>query len=288
MSKQEVLSILENYGLSATRSLGQNFLCNDAVIDEILDLAKITKSKQVLEIGPGIGALSEKAASSAAAYTAVEIDQTFTTRLHDLLDPLGGEVIFQDYLKWDADSLSGEKRNPDVILSNLPYYVMTPIMVKLMQDFPLCPKMVFMVEEEACDRIFAMPCSKQYGPLAILTDLFGRKEKCFNVDGGSFYPAPNTTSSVIRIERSLSNEDGQSNPHVSCFREAEWFSMVTGAFALRRKTLVNSLSSGGKYSKNQILSALSEMGQRETVRSEDLLPMDFVVLYQILRGRKGE
>ena len=288
MSKQEVLSILENYGLSATRSLGQNFLCNDAVIDEILDLAMITKSKRVLEIGPGIGALSEKAASSAAGYTAVEIDQTFTSRLHDLLDPLGGEVIFQDYLKWDANSLPQEKRDPDVILSNLPYYVMTPIMVKLMQDFPSCPKMVFMVEEEACNRIFAAPHTKQYGPLAILTELYGKKQKCFNVDGGSFYPAPNTTSSVITIDRNDVEEELRSSQVASCFQEADWFSFVTGAFTLRRKTLVNSLSSCGQFSKLQIQSALNEMGLRETVRSEDVLPANFVKLYQFLRGRKDE
>ncbi len=288
MSKQEVLSILENYGLSATRSLGQNFLCNDEVIDEILDLAKITKSKQVLEIGPGIGALSEKAASSAAGYVAVEIDQTFAARLHDLLNPMGGEVIFQDYLKWDADTLPSEKRNPDVILSNLPYYVMTPIMVKLMQDFPSCPKMVFMVEEEACDRIFAAPHTKQYGPLAILTDLYGKKQKCFNVDGGSFYPAPNTTSSVITIDRIAMEAERHSPQVTSCFQEADWFSFVTGAFALRRKTLVNSLSSCGQYSKLQIQSALNELGISETVRSEDVLPLDFVKLYQFLRGRKDE
>lgn len=281
MSKQEVLSVLEKYGLSATRSLGQNFLCNDQVISDILDLADLTKEKQVLEIGPGIGALSKEAATRAGSYTAVEIDTSFETRLADLIDPLGGQVIFKDYLKWDADTLPEAKRCPDVILSNLPYYVMTPIMIKLMQDFPQCARMVFMVEEEACDRIFATSGTKQYGPLAVLTELFGQKKKCFNVDAGSFYPAPNTTSSVIMIDRT-----NQFNAGTVLFSEQEWFAFVSGAFALRRKTIVNSLSSGGRYGKRQIQMALNGMGKSESVRSEDLLPSDFVTLYQSLRARK--
>lgn len=277
MSKQEVLSVLDSYGLSATRSLGQNFLCNDTVIEEILELADLSKDKQVLEIGPGIGALSEEAVKRAGAYTAVEIDTTFETRLHDLLDPLGGQVLFTDYLKWDADTLSATERNPDVVLSNLPYYVMTPIMIKVMQDFPACPKLVYMVEEEACDRIFAAVGTKQYGPLAVLTEVFGTKRKCFNVEGGSFYPAPNTTSSVIVIER---KEEAQ------IFFDPAWVEFVTGAFALRRKTLVNSLSSGGKYSKADILDALHNMNLSESVRSESLAPLQLLALYQLLRGRK--
>ena len=275
MNKQEVLSILEQYGLSATKSLGQNFLCNEDVIGGILDLAGITSETTVLEIGPGIGALSEEAAKRAGSYTAVEIDTSFRERLTDLLTPLGGQVLFEDYLKWAADSLPEEKRKPDVVLSNLPYYVMTPIMLKVMKDFPTCGRMVYMVEEEAMERIFAKPGTKQYGPLAVLTDLYGAKEKAFTVDRGSFVPAPNTTSAVMTIAK---REDRAFQP--------AWIGFIESAFALRRKTLVNSLSSGGKYSKEQITAALFRLGRKETVRSEELLPDEFCRLYDILEERK--
>ena len=270
MNKQEVLSILEQYGLSATKSLGQNFLCNEDVIGRILDLAEISEKTRVLEIGPGIGALSEEAVKRAGKYTAVEIDTSFQNRLDFVITEQGGRVIFQDFLAFSASSLSKEEM-PDVVISNLPYYVMTPIMLKVMADFPDCGKMVYMVEEEAQERIFAKPGTKQYGPLSVLTDLFGLKKKEFVVDRSSFVPPPNTTSAVITIKR----HEGQE-------WKADWIRFVESAFALRRKTLVNSLSSAGKYGKESIASALSEMGKKETARCEELAPADFVRLYEIL------
>lgn len=276
MNKQEVLSILDQYGLSAKKSLGQNFLCNDTVIGEILDLAQLDKSTACLEIGPGLGALSEKAVGLCSAYMAVEIDTRFQERLNAIITENGGAVLYKDFLALEKEDLPDPFKDPDVILSNLPYYVMTPIMIKVMKDFPSCRKLVFMVEEEALDRIFARPGTKQYGPLSILTDLFGTKKKCFNVDSGSFYPAPNTVSSVIEIDAEGHTWDPQ------------WIGFVESAFALRRKTLVNSLSSSGKYSKESILSALKALGIKETVRSEELLPKDLVKMYEILNEGKDE
>ena len=274
MIKQEVLSILDQYGLSAKKSLGQNFLCNENVISDIIDLSEAGPQSRVLEIGPGIGALSEKLVSRCEKYMAIEIDTRFQARLEECIEKKGGTVLFEDYLTFSPDTLPDFV--PDVILSNLPYYVMTPIMLKVMKDYPSCPRMVYMVEEEACDRIFAKPNSKQYGPLSVLTSLYGEKEKVFRVDGASFYPAPNTTSAVIRIERG----DNDFDP--------SWISFVESAFALRRKTLVNSLSSGGKYGKEQILSALSHAAIPETIRSEALLPENFTEIYKFLQGRKDE
>ena len=274
MIKQVVLSILDQYGLSAKKSLGQNFLCNENVISDIIDLSEAGPQSRVLEIGPGIGALSEKLVSRCEKYVAIEIDTRFQARLEECIEKKGGTVLFEDYLTFSPDTLPDFV--PDVILSNLPYCVMTPIMLKVMKDFPACRKMVFMVEEEALDRIFARPGTKQYGPLSILTDLFGKKRKCFNVDGGSFYPAPNTVSSVIEIVA----EGNTWNP--------EWIGFVESAFALRRKTLVNSLSSGGKYSKESILAALKALDIKETVRSEELQPADLVKMYEILHEGKDE
>ena len=274
MNKQEVLSILDQYGLSAKKSLGQNFLCNENVISDIFGLADVGPKSRVLEIGPGIGALSEELVSRCGKYVAIEIDTRFQARLEECIEKKGGKVLFEDYLSFSPDTVPDFV--PDVILSNLPYYVMTPIMLKVMKDYPSCPRMVYMVEEEACDRIFGKPNSKQYGPLSILTSLYGEKEKVFRVDGASFFPAPNTTSAVIRIERGDSVFD------------PSWIGFVESAFALRRKTLVNSLSSGGKYGKNQILSALSHARIPETIRSEALLPENFTEIYKFLQGRKDE
>ncbi len=270
MNKQEVLSILEQYGLSATKSLGQNFLCNPDVIGRILELAEISDSTRVLEIGPGIGALSEEAVSRAGKYVAVEIDRSFFERLSAIIDSYGGRVIYSDYLQFAPSDLDPSEM-PDVIISNLPYYVMTPIMLKVLADFPECRKMVYMVEEEAEARIFAKPGTKQYGPLAVLTELFGVKKKEFIVDRNSFVPPPNTTSAVITITRreGLSWKNG-------------WSRFVESAFALRRKTLVNSLSAAGISDKVKVTGALREMGRQETARAEELGPDEFVRLYEIL------
>ncbi len=276
MNKQEVLSILEESSLQAKKSLGQNFLCNDDVIGDILDLAKLDKTTTCLEIGPGLGALSEKAVLSAGKYVAIEIDTRFRPRLTKVIEGNGGNVIYKDYLQLKKEDLPDENFTPDVILSNLPYYVMTPIMLKAMKDFPSCRKMVFMVEEEALDRIMAKPKSKQYGPLSVVTDLFGTKRKCFTVDSGSFYPAPNTLSAVIEID---AGDREKWVPGIIEFTE--------NAFALRRKTLVNSLSSSGKYSKDAVVSALKALGKKETVRTEELLPTEIMHLYEILRSEKG-
>ena len=275
MNKQEVLSILEQYGLSATKSLGQNFLCNEDVIERILELAEISDQTHVLEIGPGIGALSENAVKSAKKYVAVEIDTTFQPRLEAVIDAFGGRVIYKDYLAFDASELE-ESERPEVVISNLPYYVMTPIMLKVMADFPYLRKMVYMVEEEAEARIFAKVGTKQYGPLAVLTDLRGKKSKCFTVDRGSFVPSPNTTSAVITIE---CEQGGHWNK--------EWIRFVESAFALRRKTLVNSLSSEG-FKKEDVTAALAEIGKPANVRAEQLEPADFIEIYDFLNGKDGE
>ena len=276
MNKQEVLSILDEFGFQAKKSLGQNFLCNEDVIGDILDLAQLDKTTTCLEIGPGLGALSEKAVLSAGNYVAVEIDTRFQPRLAKAIEECGGKVVYRDYLAFQKEDLPDPSFAPDVILSNLPYYVMTPIMLKVMKDFPSCRKMVYMVEEEALDRIMAKPKTKQYGPLSVVTELFGKKRKCFTVDSGSFYPAPNTLSAVIEI---TAEEDREWDPGIIDFTES--------AFALRRKTLVNSLSSSGKYSKDEIVSSLKALGKKETVRTEELLPTEIMQLYEILISEKG-
>lgn len=276
MNKQQVLSLLDQYGFQAKKSLGQNFLCNEDVIGEILDLAQLDKTTTCLEIGPGLGALSEKAVLLAGQYIAVEIDTRFQNRLYEVIDGCGGKVIYKDYLQLQKEDLPDPSFSPKVILSNLPYYVMTPIMLKVLKDFPSCRKMVFMVEEEALDRIMAKPKTKQYGPLSVVTELFGKKRKCFTVDPGSFYPSPNTLSAVIEI---TAEEERTWDPGIIDFTES--------AFALRRKTLVNSLSSCGKYNKEDIVSALKALGKKETVRTEELLPTEIMRMYEILRSEKG-
>lgn len=276
MNKQEVLSILDEFGFQAKKSLGQNFLCNEEVIGDILDLAQLDKTTTCLEIGPGLGALSEKAVLSAENYVAVEIDTRFQPRLCKVIEGNGGKVVYKDYLQLTKEDLPDPDFSPEVILSNLPYYVMTPIMLKVMKDFPSCKKMVYMVEEEALDRIMAKPKTKQYGPLSVVTELFGKKRKCFTVDSGSFYPAPNTLSAVIEI---TAEEGRKWDPGIIDF--------VESAFALRRKTLVNSLSSSGKYSKDSIVSALKALGKKESIRTEELLPTELMRLYEILNSEKG-
>jgi len=277
MNKEKAISILNQYDLDAQKRYGQNFLCDEDVIQSIIDVAQIQDNCDVLEIGPGIGALTEKVAAMNARFLCVEIDSRFKSHLSDVLSGENQCLLIRDYLETSKKDMCAciEGFSPEVVLSNLPYYIMTPLILKVISDFSSAQRMVFMVEEEALARIFAQPSTKEYGPLSVVTSVFGKNDKCFTVPCQSFIPAPHTTSAVISLTCNGSHRVDEA-----------FVSFVEAAFSLRRKTMMNSLSSSGKYGdKKQILSVLESVSIPENVRAEALSPNDFVRIFDAMNQK---
>lgn len=268
MDKKRCIELIKNYIILPTHSLGQNFLVDERAAQYIAEASGLGKDDTVLEIGPGLGALTEKLCDLAGCVYAVEIDTHLIEALQATLkDKTNVQVITADFLKMPRSTFQkgkGECR----IVSNLPYYAMTPILIKLFREWEDAKSMVFTVENAACDRIFAEPETKSYGPLSIFSSLYGMKEKLFLLNSQSFHPAPHTKSAVIRLQ---SNGILQSAPSVL-------FPLVNASFSQRRKTLLNSLSSSGLFpdGKAQVESVLQKAGISSKRRAESLVPEDFI------------
>jgi len=269
MNKKRCIELIKEFIILPTHSLGQNFLVDDEAAVYIVNAAGIQTSDDVLEIGAGLGALTEKLADKASYINAVEIDSHLIPALQETVKTKENVRIHcSDFLKISKKSLRENSVNEYVVVSNIPYYVMTPIMMKLFREWDDARTMVFTVENAACDRIFAEPGSKHYGPLAIISSLYGIKEKLILLESGSFHPAPHTKSAVIRL---TANGVLQTAPSVL-------FPLVTAAFSQRRKTLVNSLSSSGLFpdGKKQVKELLLSLDIISTIRAEQLYPLDYI------------
>lgn len=269
MDKKRCIELIKEYIILPTHSLGQNFLVDDDAASYIVEASGIDPADDVLEIGPGLGALTEKLADKASFVSAVEIDSHLLDALGDTVSSKKNvNVICSDFLRLSKKSVRDSKTNEYVVVSNIPYYVMTPIMMKLFREWDDAKIMVFTVEDAACDRIFAEHGSKNYGPLSIISTLYGKKEKLMLLDSHSFHPAPHTKSAVIRL---TAGGVLQTAPSVL-------FPLVTAAFSQRRKTLINSLSSSGLFpdGKKQVKELLLSLDIIPTIRAEELYPEDYI------------
>ncbi|MCR4689671.1 MAG: 16S rRNA (adenine(1518)-N(6)/adenine(1519)-N(6))-dimethyltransferase RsmA [Saccharofermentans sp.] len=254
--------IAENNILPESR-FGQNFLCDDTVIDEICDLTNAGCNTKVLEIGPGLGSLTVELTNRNTDLTVIEIDKRLAEILRNDSD-IEANIICSDYLKlkdYDAQGFN-------VVVSNLPYYCMTDIMKKVFAECTGATKLVFMVEEDAIARIKASPKTKQYGPLAVLCSIYGEVKEEITVPGNCFIPAPRTTSAVI----SLTAGDTR-------ILSPEFIRFVDSCFAQRRKKLSNSLKI---YPKDKVTDAYSVLGLDLNVRAEELSPETFISLYDVI------
>ncbi len=256
---EERLSLIKQKGFMPELKFGQNFLCDEEIIGNIVDLCEIDKDDKVLEIGPGLGSISVPLSEITGNLTVVEIDKRLASFLEDEIK-LKADIISSDFLKlvsYEADKF-------DVVVSNLPYYVMTDIMKKLFAECTNARKMVFMVEEDALARLFAETGTKQYGPLAVLCSVYGTMRKEFTVPRGSFIPAPNTTSCVISLTKgSVTIPKG-------------FVRFLNRAFAMRRKKLVNNIK--------EAAGVLSDLGLPSDVRAEQIGPDKFIELYNAIIG----
>lgn len=230
--------ILEKYGLSAKKSLGQNFIIDTNILRNIVQTASVDKNTTVIEVGPGIGALTEQIAKEAKEVFAFEIDDRLLSVLDDTLSPYDNVTVFhQDILEVDfeqfkTDYLSDTSRL--VVIANLPYYITTPIIMHLIESSLPVEEMVLMMQKEVASRLEAKPSTKAYGSLSIAIQYYMEVEVAFTVPRTVFMPQPNVDSAIIRL-RTLEN------PPVMVKDENLFFKIVRASFVQRRKTIWNNL-----------------------------------------------
>jgi 16S rRNA (adenine1518-N6/adenine1519-N6)-dimethyltransferase len=271
-------AILEKYGFSFKKSLGQNFLIDTNILKRIVDHAELNKNSGAIEIGPGIGALTEQLAKNCEKVVAFEIDQRLLPILQDTLSPYPNiKVIHNDVLKADVSSVIAEEFQgiEDVmVVANLPYYVTTPIIMKLLEDHLPIRGIVCMLQKEVADRISAKPGTKDYGSLSIAVQYYTEAETVMIVPKTVFVPQPNVDSAVIRLTK-------RKTPIVEVKDENFFFTVTRASFAQRRKTLLNNLQSGlpnGKEKKDIILTVLAETEIEPSRRGETLSIEEFARL----------
>ncbi|EMI11646.1 16S rRNA (adenine(1518)-N(6)/adenine(1519)-N(6))-dimethyltransferase RsmA [Anoxybacillus salavatliensis] len=274
--------ILAKYGFSFKKSLGQNFLIEPNILHRIVDFAQLSERTGVIEIGPGIGALTEQLARRAKKVVAFEIDQRLLPILADTLSPYSNvSVIHQDILKADVQQVISE-RLADVedimVVANLPYYVTTPIIMKLLTDRLPIRGMVVMLQKEVAERMAAKPGTKDYGSLTIAVQYYTHAETVMHVPRTVFVPKPNVDSAVIRLLK-------REQPAVAVSNEDFFFTVVRASFGQRRKTILNNLMShlpGGKQKKDEIEKALQAAHIDPKRRGETLTIAEFALLSERL------
>ncbi|WP_313802490.1 16S rRNA (adenine(1518)-N(6)/adenine(1519)-N(6))-dimethyltransferase RsmA [Cytobacillus sp.] len=270
--------ILEKYGFSFKKSLGQNFLIDTNVLKRIVDHAELTEDSAAIEIGPGIGALTEQLARRSKKVVAFEIDQRLLPILEETLAPYPNtKVIHEDVLKADVKGVI-EKELGEIadlmVVANLPYYVTTPIIMKLLEEKLPIRGIVCMLQKEVADRIAAKPGTKDYGSLSIAIQYYTEAETVMIVPKTVFVPQPNVDSAVIRLTK-------RKEPAVSVMDERFFFQLIRISFAQRRKTLLNNLTNGlpeGKQKKEDILFALKQAEIDPGRRGETLSIEEFARL----------
>ncbi|MGZ0084102.1 16S rRNA (adenine(1518)-N(6)/adenine(1519)-N(6))-dimethyltransferase RsmA [Caldibacillus thermoamylovorans] len=271
-------AILERYRVSLKKSLGQNFLIDANILRKIVDAAGVSSDTGAIEIGPGIGALTEQLARRAKKVIAFEIDGRLLPILADTLSPYQNvRIIHQDVLKADLHAVIAEQLadvSDRMVVANLPYYVTTPILMKLLSERLPIRGMVLMMQKEVADRLAAKPGTKDYGSLTIAVQYYTEAEVVMTVPRTVFMPQPNVDSAVIRLTK-------RSAPPVDVSDEETFFQVVRASFAQRRKTLFNNLVNNlpsGKEKKGLIEQALVAAGIDPRRRGETLDMAEFASL----------
>lgn len=273
--------VLAKFNMSAKKKFGQNFLIDNGVLEGIVEAAGVTDKDCVLEIGPGIGTLTQYLGDSAKKVVAVEIDKTLIPVLADTLSEYDNiTVINEDVLKVDIEEIVNKynEGRPIKVVANLPYYITTPIIMKLFESGAPIESVTVMVQKEVADRMSMGPGSKDYGSLSLAVGFYARATEVMEVPPSSFIPQPGVGSAVVHLER-------YEQPKVTVKDEKFLFDMIRTAFNQRRKTLSNSLSSNPQLgvSRQQVTDALAEMGIDERARGEVLTLEQFAQLSDILQ-----
>ena len=275
-----VRSLMEKHGISPQKRYGQNFLVNESVVNRIADTAGDGDGALgILEIGPGIGTLTEKLAERYRRVVAIEIDKSLLPVLSETLaDCENVKILNGDAMKTDLSALvRDEFRDMRVaVCANLPYYITSPILMRLLETEGLFESVTVMIQKEVADRLCAAPGTPEYGAITAACAYYAHTEKCFAVSPASFIPPPKVTSEVIRMNL-YGTAPVQSKSKENLFR------VIRGAFAKRRKTLANSLAGEtSKRTKAEIESALVSLGYRADIRGEALGLSDFARISDLI------
>lgn len=274
-SRKKTSEIIEKYQFDLRKKYGQNFLIDNNILDKIVTAAEITEEDCVLEIGPGIGTMTQRLAEEAGEVIAVEIDKNLIPILGETLADYDNVTILnEDILKVDIHKIVEEHgRKPLKVVANLPYYITTPIIMALFEAHVPLKSVTIMVQKEVADRMRALPSTKEYGALSLAVQYYAKPEIITKVPAACFMPRPNVDSTVVRLTR-------YENPPVTAQDEAWLFAVIRAAFNQRRKTLANGLSNAGNIgvSRQQVEAALNEMGLPITIRGETLTLEQFAEL----------
>ena len=280
--------VIKKYGFSFQKKYGQNFLIDANILEKIIASAEITKEDCVIEIGPGIGTMTQYLAENAREVVAVEIDKNLIPILEETLKEYKNvSILNEDILKVDMNRLVKEKNDgrPIKVVANLPYYITTPIIMGLFEGHVPISSITIMVQKEVADRMQVGPGTKDYGALSLAVQYYAKPEIMLNVPPACFMPRPNVGSAVIRLTRF-------EEPPVKAQDERKMFSIIRAAFNQRRKTLANALTNGLAYTneegrvihvnRKEVCEALEKMGLSQTIRGEALSLEQFARLSDLL------
>ena len=279
-SLEDTKFILKKYNISASKKLGQNFLVDDSVIESIIESAEVNKKDLIIEIGPGLGTLTSKLLERAGKVIAVELDDRMISILEErfklyhnfiLLHEDILKVNLQELIKQNKENLENVK-----IVANLPYYITTPIIMKLLEDRLEIESITVMVQKEVADRITAVPGEKNSGAITYSINYYAEAEKVVFVNKDSFIPSPEVNSEVIKLQI-------RKEPVVKVLNEEIFFKVIKSSFMQRRKTLLNGLSNAGVLkNKEKLKEILNNMGLNSEVRGETLTIEQFAKLANLI------
>ena len=269
-----IKSVMADAGITFRKEFGQNFLTNRMIPEDIADNCADTSERMILEIGPGIGCLTQELAMRYKKVVAVEIDKGLIPVLSKTLSDFDNiTVINDDIMKVDIKALIDEYSEgmPVAVCANLPYYITTPILMRLLESGVRFTSITIMIQNEVAARLVAKPGSSDYGAITAVLGYYGEAKKLFKVSAGCFVPAPKVDSAVVRI-------DLYKTPKYAPKDEKLFRDLIRAAFEMRRKTLQNAVCAKLPYSKDQVLEAIRAIGHPDTVRGERLSTEDFVKL----------
>lgn len=282
-NRTNTLEIINKYGFAFQKKYGQNFLIDSGIVEKIVRESGVTGEDFVLEIGPGIGTMTQLLCENAREVAAVEIDSKLIPILNETLAGYDNvTVINEDILKVDINRLAAEKNGgrPIKVVANLPYYITTPIIMGLFESHVPIDSITVMVQKEVADRMQTGPGSKDYGALSLAVQYYAKPKIVLNVPPECFMPRPNVGSAVIRLIKH------DTNP-VEVKDEGLMFKIIRASFNQRRKTLVNSLKNSPElnFSKEDIETAIEKMGKNPSVRGETLTLQEFAGLSNLLSDK---
>lgn len=282
---QVTIETIQKYGFDFQKKYGQNFLIDARVLDKIIAAAEIGPEDCVLEIGPGIGTMTQYLAEQAGKVIAVEIDDKLIPILQETLKDYDNvRIIHQDVMKLDLNELAATENHgrPMKVVANLPYYITTPIIMGLFEQNVPLQNITVMVQKEVADRMQVGPGTKEYGALSLAVQYYAKPYIVANVPPNCFIPRPNVASAVIRLTR-------YTEPPIAVKNEKLMFQLIRASFNQRRKTLVNGIGNAAQlnYTKEQVQQALERMGASPTVRGETFTLEDFARLSDTLEEIAG-